>query len=148
MGISYFDTSVLLPALNAEHPIHDTCAELLRRVSEQGSVATTTLHTYAELYTHLTKPTKLDIHLPPAEVVDLLNKQLSRAITWVELSQRDYQAAITRCAKLNLVSAVIYDALHVQAALQVGAEVIYTHNVKDFSRLLGPDDPIRLGELA
>ena len=105
---------------------------------------TTTLHTYAELYHHLTKPTKQDIHFTPAKVEDLLLDTLPKILQFVELSQRDYQAAIRRCAQASLVGAVIYDALYFEAAVKCEAEVLYTDNTKDFTRLLIPSDTIRV----
>ena len=57
----------------------------------------------------------------------------------VDLTRSDYEAALRRRADLSLVSAVIYDALHVQAAIKIGATIIYTDNLKDFTRLVTPD---------
>ena len=141
---SYFDTSVLLPALNMQHVLHAPCLQLLRSAANTGTVVSTALHTYAELYTHLTKPAKLNIHLPPLRVADLLIDQLPTTLQLIELQRHHYDSAIRRCAGLQLVSAIVYEALHLEAALSAGAQVLYTHNTKDFHRLLTPDDPIRI----
>jgi predicted nucleic acid-binding protein len=65
-------------------------------------------------------------------------------LTIVELNQSDYEAAVIRCRELKLVSSVIYDALHYQAALKAGAEVIYADNLKDFTRLQLPGETIEI----
>ncbi|WP_420459605.1 type II toxin-antitoxin system VapC family toxin [Neolewinella sp.] len=142
--ISYVDTSVILPALSAKHPMHRVCRATVVRAAEEGTVWTTTLHTYAELYHHLTKPSKQDIHFIPAKVEGLLLDTLPKILQFVELSQQDYEAAIRRCARIALVGAVIYDALHFEAAIRCEAEVLYTDNTKDFTRLVLPDDTIRV----
>lgn len=142
--ISYFDTSIILPALSAKHPLHQICYSTLSEASAQGSLFTTTLHTFAELYHHLTKPTKLDIHFATEEVQGLLLDRLPQMLGLIELTEEDYRLAIRRCAQANLVSAVIYDALHFQAAIKCGASVLYTDNTKDFNRLLTPDDALRI----
>ena len=69
-------------------------------------------------------------------------KILGKKLTLVELDRSDYEAAIKRCADLNLVRSVIYDALHVQAALKAGAEILYTDNLRDFNRLVTEEDSL------
>lgn len=69
---------------------------------------------------------------------------LGSLLTFVDLTRADYEAALQRCAAKNLVSGVIYDALHLQAALKSGAEVLYTANLRDFQRLVDADTPIEL----
>lgn len=142
--ISYFDTSVLLPTLTEKHELYTVASATLRKALQAGTVITTTLHTYAELYNNLTRPTKLQLHLPPKVVVDTLVDQLGKRVEMIELNREDYEAALKRCAQLGLISGVIYDALHYQAALKTEAEVIYTDNLRDFTRLQLPDENIRI----
>lgn len=142
--ISYFDTSVLLPALIEKHELHEVAKALLQKALKAGPVGTTTLHAYAELYNNLTRPTKHKIHLEPSLAADVIIERIGKRLNIIELTKEDYEAAVKRCARLNLVSGIIYDALHLQAALKAGAEILYTDNLRDFTRLLTEDDPIKI----
>lgn len=62
----------------------------------------------------------------------------------VELSVKDYLKAVDRCADRNLVSGVIFDALHFEAALKAEVEILYTANLKDFERFMEKDTPFKL----
>ena len=56
-------------------------------------------------------------------------------LTVVALGAQGYHSALVRAAAENIVGGTIYDMLLAQCALQAGAEIIYTWDVKDFSRL-------------
>ena len=56
----------------------------------------------------------------------------------VPLAAQDYVEAATSVAMQGLGGAMIYDALLLQCARKVNAEVIYTWNVRHFQRL-APD---------
>ena len=139
--ISYFDTSLLLPALMTAHPHHAACKQRLNEATDQGKVACLSLHTQAELYANLTRFPFGD-KIPPATAWDLLQR-LSGLLQTIPLTEADYQAALARCAERNLISGVIYDALHLQAAIKADAQVLYTANVRDFERL-GARDVLEL----
>lgn len=51
----------------------------------------------------------------------MIINQVGARLTIIELVKEDYEAAIKRCARLNIANGVIYDALHLQAALKAGA---------------------------
>jgi predicted nucleic acid-binding protein len=142
--ISYFDTSVLYASLVGSHELHEKALKTLETALSHGPVVTTTLHTYAELYTNLTRPNKYIAHISPEQAAEILLEGINKVLTIVELNQSDYEAAVIRCRELKLVSAVIYDALHYQAALKAGAEVIYADNLKDFTRLQLPGETIEI----
>ncbi|MBC6995843.1 type II toxin-antitoxin system VapC family toxin [Neolewinella lacunae] len=142
--ISYFDTTVLLAALITKHELHEKAKARLQLSVEGGTALTTTTHAFAELYRNISKPTSFGIHLPPAAAAEAIINGIGRLLTVVELYRADYEAAIRRCEELNLTGAVIYDALHYQAALKGGAEVIYTDNLKDFTRLQKEGETIRV----
>ena len=142
--ISYFDTSVLLPALIETHELHEASKEILYKALKAGPVGTTTMHAYAELYNNLTRPTKHKIHLKPSLAADVIINKIGEQLTIIELTKEDYENAVRRCARLNLVSGVIYDALHLEAALKAEAEILYTDNLRDFTRLVTEDDPIKI----
>lgn len=124
--------------------IHMQVARIFQEASQKGTVVTSTLHTYGELYNNLTKKGGGRPGFPPADVANLLVKRFGEAFQLVELTNADYQAAVLRCGQLNLPGAVIYDALHYQAAIKAGAEVLYTDNLRDFTRLQLPDDKLEV----
>ena len=131
--ISYFDTSVLLPALMTAHPHHLKCKAIFKEAIEKGEITCLSMHVYAELYANLTRfPIGKKIH-PKEAVASLM--QLSDVVQVIDLNRHDYKAALNRCADLELVSGVIYDALHLQAAIKAKSDVFYTSNLRDFQRL-------------
>lgn len=142
--ITYFDTSTIIPALDRDHENHVKATSILSGAMRSGEVATTTLHTFSELYNNLTRLGKGRPSLLPQQVEKLLFEVIAEQFMMVELDGDDYKAAVMRCSKLGLTGPVIYDALHLQAALKAGAEVLYTDNLRDFTRLQLPDDPISL----
>jgi predicted nucleic acid-binding protein len=58
-------------------------------------------------------------------------------LTVVALDAEEFHLAIASAAKANIVGGTIYDMLLAQCALRAKAEIIYTWDVVDFSRL-GP----------
>lgn len=139
----YFDTSILLPALVSAHPQHKVSLQLMDNALSSGVGVTSVTHTYAELYSNLTKLPK-GLAIPPDLAFQMITKEIGAIFEIVELTRSDYEAALQRCAQKGLVSGVIYDALHLQAALKAEAKVLYTHNFSDFDRLLKPTDKIEL----
>jgi len=69
---------------------------------------------------------------------------MDNTFTVIELNKNDYKKALERCARLNLLSGVIYDALHLQAAIKAEADALYTSNLRDFQRLWTKDLPFEL----
>jgi predicted nucleic acid-binding protein len=139
----YFDTSVLLPVLIQEHENHETCKKLLQDALRDGSALTSATHAYAELYRHLTK-NRAPYNLLPEEAKLAVVDNLGKLLEIVAMDKADYEKAIARCVKLGLTGAVIYDALHLEAALKAGAEILYSDNLRDFTRLVTKDDSIKL----
>lgn len=131
--ISYFDTSVLFPALMTAHPDHLKCKIVFTEAIRKGEIACLSMHVYAELYANLTRfPRGKRIH-PKEAVASLM--ELRDTVTIIDLNREDYESALHRCADLELISGVIYDALHLQAAIKVKADALYTSNLRDFQRL-------------
>jgi len=122
--------------------MHATARAALEECQKEHVKLCTATHTYAELYSNLTR-LPFDLNLPPAQATQAIITQLKHVLTFVPLTDADYQAALARCAERNLVSGVIYDALHLQAAIRADAEVLYTANLRDFERL-GARDVLEL----
>lgn len=130
--ISYFDTSVLFPAVCEAHSHHSICAEAFTKAALDGKIVCLSTHVYAELYGNLTRfPIK---RVSPKEADDTIMK-LMEVVQTIDLSKSDYQKAVHRCSSRGLISGVIYDALHLQAAIKAKVGAFYTANVKDFERL-------------
>lgn len=141
--IFYFDTSVIFPALLKEHPLHNDAALALYNCLQAGSVACVTNHLYAELYANLTRY-PLAGKLAPDKAYDLIVNRLSPLVTTISLDQEDYKQALARCARNNILSGGVFDALHVQAAVKINAGYIYTNNISDFKRLTEETDLFQL----
>jgi len=138
--IYYLDTSVLLPALIEEHPQHEQHKDLFHTLVSKGDIVCMSTHLCAELYANLTRfPLGDRIH--PQVAVETIF-QLSSVVKPIELGWDDYEKALRRCAQKELISGIIYDALHLQAAIKSKADALYTANLKDFERLW--DDEISL----
>lgn len=140
--IFYFDTSILLPAIVEAHPSHQQAKTMFEEAVAGNNSVCLGLHSFAELYTNLTRfPLGDRIHPTSAQlIIDALKK----IVTVVVLSKTDYFLAQERCASKGLVSGIIFDSIHFQSALKGGAKVLYTANTKDFERLLNADDQIEL----
>lgn len=133
--ISYLDTSVILPALVPLHPQHTICRDTLIDCADKGAITISTNHVVAELYGNLTRLPK-QVRLSPKDAHALITDLLENRLTFtVDLQTQDYLPAVARCAERNLVSGVIYDALHLQAAIKAEATHFYTANYRDFIRL-------------
>lgn len=134
---SYFDTSVLFPALHTAHPEHLKCKKLFESTSKEGQILCLSMHVYAELFANLTRfPIGQKIH--PKVAAETIIK-LGNTVTTVDLNRKDYEAALNRCARLELISGIIFDALHLQAAIKAKVDVFYTANLRDFERLWEKD---------
>ena len=140
----FFDTSILLPAALTAHPNHNRAFGLLRQVAQEGVKASNLLclstHVIAEMYaTFPNVARQLSIEVTPPQVLAEI-KAVTRHLNTVDLSEADYFTALERCVDLELSGAVIYDALHFQAALKAKADILYTENRRDFDRLLRADE--------
>lgn len=64
--------------------------------------------------------------------------ELRNLLTIVTLNEDDYISTLVKASATNMAGGIIYDYLIARCALKAQAEVLYTWNVKDFSRL-GPE---------
>ena len=138
----YFDTSSILPVLLQRHENHAACRDVLRRCLSEDAQLTTATHAYGECYRHLTRNVA-PFELSPNLATTALS-QLAELITFGEVTAVIYRAAIARCVRLRLRGAIIYDALHLETAIAMEANTLYTDNTKDFNRLLTPDESLRI----
>lgn len=127
------DTNVLVAALVEVHPHHDRVQPWLERVFSREAEGLVSCHGLAESYSVLT-----NLPLVPRIRPEQAQAMLSDSANWlqpVRLDALDYLTAIARVAQLGLSGGGIYDALHAQAALKVGADTLLTLNPRHFTRL-------------
>ena len=56
----------------------------------------------------------------------------------IHLTEDDYYSTVSAVASEGSLRGAVYDALLARCALKAGCEIIYTWNIRDFSRL-GPE---------
>jgi predicted nucleic acid-binding protein len=128
-----FDTSVLVAAFEVSHPRHGVCLPWLQRVQVSEINGYLSTHTFAELYSVLTRlPVKPLIS--PAIAQRLIDENLNSFVA-IPLSVDDYQQAIACMVRLNLPGGGIFDALIAQAALKAEVNILLTLNPSHFTRL-------------
>lgn len=131
---SFFDTSVLVPALLPGHIHHARSFALFAAASPKN--AGCAAHTLAEVYSTLTRyPGKERLS---SEYAALLIQQIEERLTLVWLEGDEYRAAIQRMANAGIVGGAVYDGLVAACALKAAAAHLYTWNVRHFG-LLGPE---------
>lgn len=141
----FLDTSVLLPAALSVHPNHVYAVNLIETsAAVSAELICLSTHVIAELYSNLpTAARRLDTIITAEEAAYAV-KSLVNHFTTISLDEVDYFNALDRCAQLNLTGGVVYDAIHYQAALKAEVDILYTDNLKDFTRLVLPGDSIRI----
>jgi predicted nucleic acid-binding protein len=133
----FIDTSILYPALDPNHPGNAKILPLMKELETNHSIVVLNTHLIAELFNNLSKKPRLR----PEELIKAGETitNISERYETVELTKHDYLTAVQRCIRLGLRGAVIYDALHFQAAIKAKVDVFYTANFRDFARLLDDD---------
>lgn len=130
----FFDSSVLVPALLADHVHHARSFAAFAAASRKN--AGCAAHSLAEVYSTLTRyPGKQRLG---AESAALLVQEIEHRLTLVWLDGDEYLAAIDRIAGMGIVGGAVYDALIAACAAKARADVVYTWNTAHFM-LLGDE---------
>jgi predicted nucleic acid-binding protein len=132
--VIFLDTSVLIATAQVSHEHHKPSRELWSHCVRDASAVST--HTIAELYNTLTAMPPA-MRLAPRDTVLAVETFLKR-LTPVALSADEYIATLERSAKMGHTGGMIYDALHLACARKIGAEQIYTWNIRHF-QMVAPD---------
>jgi predicted nucleic acid-binding protein len=127
----FFDTSVLVSVSLMGHPDHG--ASLAAYVRANARTGCCAAHSLAEVYATVTRLPGSQ-RMSPDEALLFLDDVRSR-LTIIALEAPALYSAIASAAAANISGGTIYDMLPAQCALQAGAEIIYTWDVADFSRL-------------
>jgi predicted nucleic acid-binding protein len=128
---SFLDTSVLVATFYGEHEHHDVSLALFISLTKKSGC--TAAHCLAEVYAVLTGMPGKDRVTPDEALLFLADVRARLAV--ISLSESDYVEVLAGAAKSGLVGGGIYDALLAQCALNARSGVLYTWNVKHFTRL-------------
>ena len=128
---SFFDTSVLVATVLAQHPHHSASLALYRHTEKRTSICAA--HSLAELYSTLTRlPGK---HRMTTDQVLLFLEDIRKRLTIVSLTEGDYYSTLSASAGEGVLGGTIYDAVIARCALKSNCDLIYTWNTADFNRL-------------
>ena len=136
------DTSVLVAALVADLPEHDTAAAVMREALAGEHILNVSAHTLAELYSVLTT-LPVAPRISPGQAAELIRRNVLAKARVIALGADDYEAVFDRMMRLGLSGGAIYDVLQVRAAEQAHVDRLYTFNGRDFRRML-PSPPTEL----
>jgi predicted nucleic acid-binding protein len=130
----YFDTNVLVAALNAEHFHHAQSFAAVQRVRRGEIEGTTSAQTLAEVYSVLTR-TPFTVPVYPDEALDMIEQTILPSFHIIDVTGQSYLAAIASCAGAGWKGGRIHDAVHIQAATQAMCDLIYTYDIAHFESL-------------
>lgn len=125
----FLDTSVLIAASDAADARYAPSHALLAKATPATTACGA--HTLAEVYAVLSG-------LPGGkkvrpELAGLLVEQIAARTTVVALDAEEYADTVRGTAQMGLAGSMIFDALLLACARKVGAERIYTWNVRRFA---------------
>jgi predicted nucleic acid-binding protein len=126
--VNFFDTSILVAALQRSHSRHEQCLTALAATAEgTGCCAAQTL---AELYSVLTRSPRPQRVLPEdaLEMVELVRQRMRV----VDLDTDEQMDVIRGLARRGLSGGIVHDALILRCARKAGATAVYTLNAKHF----------------
>ncbi len=132
-----FDSSVLVPALVEAHENHGLALPALQEAARGEVKGFATTHALAETWA-VASSLPLLPRLTGSEVLESLREGLRGVIEIVPLTVEDYFAAMESVSRAGWCSGAVYDALHLQAARKVRADLVLTWNLVDFRRV-APD---------
>ncbi len=131
---AFVDTTVMLAAVNADHPHYAPSRKLVLSLSRRDDACAA--HSLAELYSTLTRmpiPQRRNANQAMFFVADIQAR-----LTLIALTPEEYFEAISEYSAMGVVGGVIYDALIARCALKARAEKIFTWNIRHF-RQFGPE---------
>ena len=133
----YFDTSVLVAAAVDQH-VHNTRAlSVLNALHDGKHHGYLSTHGLTEVYSVLTR-TPFKPVVPPMEALQAIEDQILRHMTLVSLDDTEYVDIVRRAAREGWIGGRIHDAIHLQCALKIKCDRVYTFNVRDF-RAVAPE---------
>lgn len=131
----FFDTSVILASLDPDEGHHLACDRIV--AAGGGSIY---VHALAETFSILTGG-RQGRRLKASAAVRLIEQSVLPYVQTQTLSGAALMAALAECDSRGVRGGAIYDWLHLAAARNAGAEVLFTLDVRDFQALARPGDP-------
>lgn len=135
----FFDTSVIIAGLCEPHPHFLQAISWLKLAFEKKVSAFISTHCVAECFSGLSR-LPLATSIMPSTAEQIIQESVLPHFEIVALSATDYKRAIKRVVLRSISGAVVYDSLHLQAALKKKADALVTINQKDFIRLIDPHE--------
>lgn len=133
----YCDTSMLVAASIASHPHHAPSVELLKLIRGKRHEGVISAHGTAEFYAVLTRA-PLSPPIYPSEAWRLLDENILPHFNVATLSTAQYAAVLRQASQKGWTGGLVYDALHIAAAVNNQCKRIYTFHLRRFSQL-APD---------
>lgn len=130
----FFDTSVLVAAVLAEHPHHARALPAIRSTLSSRNEACIAAHALAETYAVLTT-LPVSPRIGPEAAQKLVAENLVGQFEVVALTAREYERLIRSLPERGAMGGAVYDVLQLECAIKAAADRIYTFNVSDFRRL-------------
>ena len=127
----FFDTSVLVAAFWSGHRYHESSLKMVAAANKKRSSCA--LHTLAEVNASMTALPVKDV-MPPDQA-HLFVQEVRDRLSVITLNESEYYRTIQQAAERGFTSGRIYDALLLQCAAKVRADVIYSWNVKHFKAI-------------
>ena len=130
----YFDTNILIAALQPDHVHHGRCFTALVEVREGAIEGWFSAQGLTELYSVLTRaPWRTAVG--PREIYGVIRQSIVPIFNIVDVSKESYFSALRVCSNAGWKGGRIHDAVHIQAAAQAGCDLIYTYDVEHFQAL-------------
>jgi len=129
----FFDTSVLVAAMVANHPKHGLAFPWLQHAKDEAPFYLAA-HTIAEIYAVLTT-LPIKPRISPGTAKRLIEENILALAQPVALDVAEYLAVVLRMADLRIMGGAVYDSLIAEAARKVSADRLLTFNVRDFLRV-------------
>jgi predicted nucleic acid-binding protein len=127
----FLDTSVLVAAFYGDHQHHEPSVRLF--AAQPKASGFTAAHCLAETYSVVTGMPGRN-RASPAEALLFLRDAAER-LTPVTLTDAEYLAVLEEAAAQGISGGACTDALIARCALKAAVQVLYTWNVRHFSRL-------------
>lgn len=133
------DTSVVFASLKENHIHFEETLVWAQAVYNKKIKGYLSTHALAEIYNHLSR-ISLQEGISSNQCYQMMVRQVIPHFNLIELSTTDYLLALERMALKSLRGAMVYDALHIQAAIKKKLDGIVTINDKDFERLVDKNE--------
>ena len=127
------DTSCVIALCQTWHVAHSRAVNALRQRSLSRQRLVLPVHVLLESFSVLTRMPEPE-RLSPSQAEELLTTNFASAEI-AQLSPHTGWHAIRELARRNIGGGTLYDAIIAMAALDAGAGVLITLNVKDFLRV-------------